>query len=303
MEGAIPVFSRFARYVEEVAKRGSIRSAAEWLRIAPSAVDRQIIMAEKELGVALFDRVPQGLRLNAAGEHLIYNLRRWNHEFESLRVEIDNMQDLEGGKLTLALAEAMGNDLMAALLRDFHTSHPKVAISIHVVGAGGVREMVLSGHADLGLTFMPTVYRVMRVENSIDLTPGLAVLSDHDLASRTSISLAECAELPLILPDDALRIRGSLDAALSALGIGLQPIANVNNFSLMKAMVAGGVGIAVITRAEVLWEIRSGTMKFIPFSDTEIAKLSLSLVTASHPSPAAVKLARAIVCAMEEMAG
>jgi DNA-binding transcriptional LysR family regulator len=163
MEGAIPIFSRFARYVEAVAKRGSIRSAAEWLRIAPSAVDRQIIMAEKELGVALFDRVPQGLRLNAAGEHLIYNLRRWNREFESLRVEIDNMQDLEGGKLTLALAEAMGNDLMAALLRDFHTAHPKVAISIQVVGAGGVREMVLSGHADLGLTFMPTVYRVMRV--------------------------------------------------------------------------------------------------------------------------------------------
>jgi len=300
---AIPVFSRFARYVEEVAKRGSIRSAAEWLRIAPSAIDRQIILAEKELGVSLFDRVPQGLRLTAAGEQLIYNLRRWNHEFESIRVEIDNIQGLERGKLTLALAEAMGNDLMADLLYQFHVAYPNVVISMHVVGAGGVREMVLSGHADLGLTFMPTAYRVMRVEHSIALTPGLAVPADHELAKLESVGLAECTELPLILPDDALRIRGSIDTALSALGVSLPTVATVNNFGLMKAMVMRGLGLAVITRAEVSWEIRAGTIKFIPFSDPEVAKLSLSLVTPSHPSPAAMTLSRAIAEAMDEMAG
>lgn len=260
-------------------------------------------MAEKELGVSLFDRVPQGLRLTAAGEQLIYNLRRWNHEFESIRVEIDNIQGLQKGKLTLALAEAMGNDMMAEFLREFHESHPNVVISIHVVGAGGVREMVLSGHADLGLTFMPTAYRVMRVEHSIALTPGLAVPAGHELASLDSISLAQCSELPLILPDDALRIRGSIDLALAALGLTLQTVATVNNFGLMKAMVTRGIGLAVISRAEILWEIRAGAIKFIPLSDPEIAKLSLSLVTPSHPSPAAMKLSRLIAGAMDEMAG
>ena len=75
-------------------------------------------MAEKELGVALFDRVPQGLRLTAAGEQLIYNLRRWNQEFESIRVEIDNIQGLQRGKVTIATAEALGNELMAEILRE-----------------------------------------------------------------------------------------------------------------------------------------------------------------------------------------
>lgn len=260
-------------------------------------------MAEKELGVALFDRVPQGLRLTAAGEQLIYNLRRWNQEFESIRVEIDNIQGLQRGKVTIATAEAMGNELMAEILREFHDSHPNVMISIHVVGAGGVREMVLSGHADLGLTFMPTAYRVMRVEHSISLTPGIAVPAGHELAMREAIALAKCTELPLILPDDALRIRGSIDAATTKLGLTLQHAAIVNNFGLMKSMVTNGIGLAVISRAEVLGEIRAGTIAFVPFSDPEIAKLSLSLVTASHPSPAAAKLSRLIVSAMGEMAG
>ncbi|MEO4001866.1 LysR family transcriptional regulator [Mesorhizobium sp. CAU 1732] len=289
--------------MDAVAKRGSIRSAAEWLRIAPSAVDRQILLAEKELGVALFDRVPQGLRLTSAGEHLVYSLRRWQREFDTLRVEIDNIQGLQSGKITLAVAEAMGNDLMAALLQEFHQLYPKVTITIHVVGAGGVREMVLSGHADLGLTYMPTAYRVMRVEHSIALTPGLVVLATHELASRSEIRLRDCRELPLILPDETLRIRGSLDAALAANGVTLQAIATSNNFGLMKAMVASGLGAAVLTRAEVLSEIRSGVMRFIPFSDSELVKLSLSLVTPSHPSSATLKLSRAIVVAMDEMAG
>ena len=45
----MPVFSKFGRYIEEVARRGSLRSAAEWLNIAPSAINRQIILAEEEL--------------------------------------------------------------------------------------------------------------------------------------------------------------------------------------------------------------------------------------------------------------
>jgi hypothetical protein len=69
----------------------------------------------------------------------------------------------------------------------------------------------------------------------------------------------------------------------------------------MKALVMRKVGVAVLTCAEVLSERRAGTLAFLPFADTEIAKLSLSLVTPSHPSSAALKLSREIVSAMEEM--
>lgn len=297
----MPVFSRFSRYFEEVARRGSIRSAAEWLRIAPSAVDRQIILAEKELGVALFDRLPQGLRLTAAGEHLVYNLRRWKREFDAVQNEIDGIQGLQSGRITLAVAEAMGNELLATLLGDFHAKFPGIMISVHVVGAGGVREMVMSGHADIGLTYMPTAYRVMRVEHSIALNPGIACPPDHPLAERSSLRLRDCRELPVILPEEGLRIRNSIDAALAATGLSLTPVASCNNFGLMKSMVLRGIGVAILTGAEVLTEVRSRSLVFLPLVDAEIAKLSLSLVTPSHPSSAALKLSREIVSAMEDM--
>ncbi|HWK68081.1 MAG TPA: LysR family transcriptional regulator [Rhizobiaceae bacterium] len=296
------MFSRFAKYVEEVVRRGSIRSAAEWLNIAPSAIDRQILLAEKELGVPLFDRLPQGLRLTPAGEHLIHNLRRWKRDFETVRSEIDDIQGLQGGKITLAIAEAVAGELMAGMLAEFHTEHPRVLVSLHVVGAGGVREMVMSGTADIGLTFMPTAYRVMRVEHSVELTPGLAMLPSHAVAARKGINLRDCRDLPIIMPEEGLLIRNSIDAALSTLGVTLNPVAASTNFAMTKAMIFNGIGIGLLTRAEILAEIRSSRLAFVPLLDPEIARSALSLVTSSSPSTAAAKLSRIIVRAMNEMA-
>lgn len=297
----MPVFSRFARYVEEVARRGSIRSAAEWLNIAPSAIDRQIINAEEEIGTPLFDRLPQGLRLTAAGEHLVYNLRRWQQEYENVRTEIDDIQGLQRGRITMAVAEALAGDLLSDLLAEFLREFPRMTVTIHVVGKGGVREMVLSGMADIGLTFMSTAYRVMRVEHSVALKLGLAMLPDHPLVARKSLLIEECRNLPLILPDQALLIRGHLDAVVGARGLELNPVAVTNNFALMRSMLFKGVGVPVLTRAEVLSELRAKRLVFVPFADKGLASANLSLVTPSHPSAAASKLARSLVRAMDEM--
>ena len=71
------LIGRAAIYFDEVARKGGLRRAADVLRIAPSAVDRQIIQLEEEVGAKLFERTPTGMRLTAAGELLIDGVRRW----------------------------------------------------------------------------------------------------------------------------------------------------------------------------------------------------------------------------------
>ena len=66
---------RFLSYVDEVARVGSIRQAADRLHIAPSAVNRRILDIEEELGTPLFERLPRGVRLTAAGELFVAYIR------------------------------------------------------------------------------------------------------------------------------------------------------------------------------------------------------------------------------------
>lgn len=77
----MPLLSQAARLVDEVAKNGSIRRAAARVNASPSAVNRQILNLEAELGVALFERLPNGMQqswlrsgdgvgLRAASKHI-----------------------------------------------------------------------------------------------------------------------------------------------------------------------------------------------------------------------------------------
>src|SRR4051812_19981729 len=67
---------RILTYMDAVARHGSIRKAAEALHIASSALNRRILDLEDELGTLLFERLPRGVRLSAAGELFIGYVRR-----------------------------------------------------------------------------------------------------------------------------------------------------------------------------------------------------------------------------------
>ena len=57
---------RVLEYVNEVARAGSIRRAAEQLNFAPSALTRRIMDLEQELGTDLFERTARGNRSAAS---------------------------------------------------------------------------------------------------------------------------------------------------------------------------------------------------------------------------------------------
>ena len=102
-------FSRFSEYFMAVARTGSLRKAAEQLFISVSAVHRQIILAEEELGVALFERLPQGLKLTLAGELLYADLLKWQKEYQLTRIRFDEIQGLSRGNIEMGFISALND--------------------------------------------------------------------------------------------------------------------------------------------------------------------------------------------------
>jgi molybdenum-dependent DNA-binding transcriptional regulator ModE len=62
-----PLHPKALRYLAAVAQLGSVQAAAREVSISASAIDRQILMLEEDMGVPLFERLPRGMRLTAAG--------------------------------------------------------------------------------------------------------------------------------------------------------------------------------------------------------------------------------------------
>src|SRR5262245_13599469 len=79
------------RYVDQVARHGSIRKAATAMNIASSAVNRQILRLEGDLGAKLFERRRDGVALTPAGETLLRHVRDTLADYRRLKGEIESL--------------------------------------------------------------------------------------------------------------------------------------------------------------------------------------------------------------------
>jgi DNA-binding transcriptional LysR family regulator len=287
------LYSRAAVYFDEVARRGSIKKASEALNIAPSAVDRQVSQLEERLGVALFERLPTGIRLTAAGEVLIGTIRRGRREIERAESVIDDLRGMRRGRVSVAIAEGAAEFLSRAI-STFHDAFPNIDFDVNVAEAENVLKSLQSGSTDIGLTFNPTDEPGIRIERSLIYRMGAVVLPGDPLASQGGMRLASLADRKLILPDHSLTLRALFDQAWQKIvGDPLRAVISTNSISVLKASVGQGIGIGVLNHIDVWKEVRNGEFVFIPFDDHKIplsVLSALSLAGRALPSAAALLL-------------
>lgn len=285
------MLSRFCIYFDEVAKRGSIRRASEHLNITASAIDRQILLMEEKLGVPLFERMPKGLRLTAAGEVLVANIRRWRRDLRGLEAHIDELRGLRRGEVTIALVEGSG-DFVTRCLEVFSQTYPGIVLNLLVSMSGGVVDKVLSGEADIGLAFNPPERHDMRVERALVYQIGAVMRPDHPLADQAEISPVQCSDFPLVGPDQGNVLHTILESVWSH-SAGEMPrfAASASSVTLIKSLVARGLGIGFLTPIDVAAEVQAGTLRFVPLANARLPISALSLVTAAgRPQSAASSL-------------
>ena len=104
------------RYIDQVARLGSIRRAAGVLNVASSAVNRQILKLEAEIGTSLFERVGNGVRPTAAGEYVIRHARETIARWNNVRSDISTLSGDIHGEVRIVSIPAPPSIRLAAAL-------------------------------------------------------------------------------------------------------------------------------------------------------------------------------------------
>ncbi len=123
------------RYVDQVARSGSIQSAAKELHVAASAVNRQILQLEDEMGVALFERLPRGMRLTPPGATIVTLARRWRSDEQRAGREIRQMQGINQGNVRIAAMDSHATSVLPQLIEDLAAQQPQVSLEIEIAGS------------------------------------------------------------------------------------------------------------------------------------------------------------------------
>jgi DNA-binding transcriptional LysR family regulator len=240
-----------------------MRKAAGTLNVASSALNRQILDLEANLGVHLFERLPRGVRLTSAGEMLLGHVRRMARDFEMTRSQIEDLRGLRRGHVRVAVIEAKA-ELIGRLIVASQRNHPRVSFEYSVTGSREVVSAVLSEEADIGYAFNPPTDRGFQVIAERGETLHAIMASDHPLAGKSSLRLTDCSGYPLLLGDESLGGRRLIDAAAEQASLPLDPIVTGNSIEVMKRIAAECQAICFQIGVQPEGELQ---LKAIPLTD------------------------------------
>lgn len=271
-------YLRVFRYFDAVARTGSIRKAAELLFITPSALDRRVQDLETALGTELFERHARGMRLTAAGEIFLHHVRAQRADFDRVRTEIEHLKGLRKGTVSIAASQALAFQVFPELLNRFRQAHPGIAFAVNICDHTAVVKALREFEVDLGVVY--------NIAPTADLTPLFelpqrlcAVMAEqHPLASMQRVTMRDCLQYPLAMPDASLGGRMLIDNFLASSSLKPQIVLESNSFEMLRHFVR--------TNDAVTFQIEIGTAANLakdgviarPIADHALVQKPLSVI-------------------------
>lgn len=279
-------------YFAMVARMGSVRAAAEALRIAPSALSRQIRRIEDLAELPLFERLPRGVSLTPAGEILFTYVQRWEKDFNGLNEDLHSLAGLRAGTLRLATVEIATYSVVPRAIRALRNELPGITVNTNVGVTDAVLRDVAESKAELGVVINMPKAPGVRAAWGVRTAVGAVMLPDHPLAHHRELKIADCLAYPVIMPDETLMVRSAIRRALEKARRGIRIAATCNRVSSIKGLAKAGVGIAFLVELDVTSEIETGEFCFVRLKDRDIEAPYISIVVPKHDklSPAVLKL-------------
>jgi len=259
------------RCLDAVARCGSVRKAAETLHLTAAAVHQQILNFEEQVGTPLFDRLPRGMKLTAAGEIVLASVRRAQRDFEQALAQVEALRTLKRGHVSLGVPHASAEVLMPGVLRAMLREYPGISFDVHTGNGEVLLRAVAGGEVDIAFCLQrmapPGVEQIRAWPQQL----GAVVAPDHPLAQRAAarLRLRDCLGFPLVLPAPDMELRTLVDRIASRERQWLKPAVQTTSVAMVRTLAAEAGLLGVLVQENVYQDVAAGRLCWLPLADAE----------------------------------
>ncbi len=289
---------RQLRYFAQIVESGSLSKASRCLFIAQPALSQQIAKLEDEVGKPLLQRSSRGVTPTENGlalyHHALFVLRQMDQALSIARQDAGAVQGMVSVGLPATTVLAIGLPLMKAI----RAQYPGILLNVVEGMSGHIAQMMRLGQLDLAILFSNDVSS--KLAATALLEEELFVLfpesSPYAPPGRTGITVAEVADLPLILPTSTHGLRRRVVAEFDRRNLKPQVVAEIDSLSLLMSCVHDGIGATIKPMSALQLEgARGKNWRALSISDARITRRNyLHSISANLLSPAASAVAREI---------
>ncbi len=192
---------RQLRYFVAVGEEQHFGRAEQRLRVAQPALSRQIKNLEEEIGFKLFERLPRGVKITAAGEFLLKEARRILQEVNDATASAKRIASGQAGTLRIGFVESISwHGIIPDSLTDFRKNQPDVELHLKALSSLEQMAAIQSGSLDAGYA-IPMVnpdHGLAHFQVGV-IKVVLAVPKGHALTKMKRIRLRDLVDTPFIL--------------------------------------------------------------------------------------------------------
>jgi len=257
---------------------GSFRGAARKLGIAASAVNRHVLLLEEELGFALFERQQRAMALSAAGEVLFKHCKATTHSFEHAVAELDSLRNIRSGIVRVAASESFAAEIVPQICAAFADEYPGIRIHVTVANSDAAIASVEKGESEVGFAFGKLASKKIRVVSTMNLPIGAVVGPKHALARRKGVTISECFEYPIVLPDEKLSFRTRLDEVTDMFLTASPAGVAASSPRFMIGLARLNRHVAFQTRIGITGDLLQKLLVFVPLTDKRLKPDSCAII-------------------------
>ena len=227
-----------------VAEGGSFSAAARSLHTVQSNISTHIARLERELGATLVDRAT-GV-LTEEGRIVVDRARHIHGELAAIAADVAALRDVVTGNVRLGCIGTVGRWLVPLVLERVTVEFPQIHLVVVDATTTSLVPQLLSDNLDLAVVNLPISEPELVSEPLFEEDRLVIAPVGHPLAGRGSVTLRELAEHQLLLEPTGTSFRDALDAEAAAVGVVLQPQAEVDGLRLITSLAFQGFGAAII---------------------------------------------------------
>jgi DNA-binding transcriptional LysR family regulator len=184
------------RYFSLIAETGSIRRAAEMLRLSPPALSKALKMLEKEIGAPLIVHSGRGILITDHGKVVASKAKALLNELEGLRAAAPATTE---GTLRVGSFEVFTTYFLGALVEKHFEPGSLV---IHELVPGHLERALIDRQIDIGITYIPYPSPELEQQRVAQIEMGI-------FAKKGKFTGLPIDRIPFVVP--ALPIGGSPD--------------------------------------------------------------------------------------------
>jgi len=249
------------RIFAAVVEHGGFSRAAGVLRISQPAVSRAVASLERDVGTALLDRIPRGIRLTEAGEVMVAHARAIFGAERAALEELDALRGLERASLHIGASTTIATYLLPALLAEFHRRHPAVALRVTSANTLDVATRLIERAIDIALVEGPV--HDERVHVSPWRTDELVIVvgRDHPLLAAPPASAAALSRELFIVREPGSGTREVAEDALRRHRVVPRTTLEMSSTEAIKQTVAAGLGVSILSAAAAADQLALGKLR------------------------------------------